>query len=145
MIPHPALQADDFTPELSTDSLEQLSRPSLSYWQDAWIRLKKNTRAIISLYLIIGLALFTILGPFLWTKDPSAQDLDQISQAPALPKTALLVSDYLPWTPPVDQVNRMDWVFGVPMVAKPVTASRVSGYPVGSAGCPWSTGGVQGR
>ncbi|MDA9282742.1 hypothetical protein N9P68_02410, partial [Pseudomonadales bacterium] len=71
MIPHPALQADDFTPELSTDSLEQLSRPSLSYWQDAWIRLKKNTRAIISLYLIIGLALFTILGPFLWTKDPS--------------------------------------------------------------------------
>ena len=63
MIPHPALQADDFTPELSTDSLEQLSRPSLSYWQDAWIRLKKNTRAIISLYLIIGLALFTILGP----------------------------------------------------------------------------------
>jgi len=103
MNPHPALQADDFTPEPSTDSLEQLSRPSLSYWQDAWIRLKKNTRAIISLYLIIGLALFTILGPFLWTKDPSAQDLDQISQAPALPKTALLVSDYEPWTPPIVQ------------------------------------------
>ncbi|MDC3328186.1 ABC transporter permease [Pseudomonadales bacterium] len=144
MIPHPALQADDFTPELSTDSLEQLSRPSLSYWQDAWIRLKKNTRAIISLYLIIGLALFTILGPFLWTKDPSAQDLDQISQAPALPKTALLVSDYLPWTPPVDQghsaeptgyPDTLDAVTGFATMGTPNTQSiRLTWSPVQDAG-----------
>lgn len=128
MIPHPALQADDFTPELSTDSLEQLSRPSLSYWQDAWIRLKKNTRAIISLYLIIGLALFTILGPFLWTKDPSAQDLDQISQAPALPKTALLVSDYLPWTPPFDQGHPAEPT-GYPDTLDAVTGFATMGTP----------------
>ena len=128
MIPHPALQADDFTPELSTDSLEQLSRPSLSYWQDAWIRLKKNTRAIISLYLIIGLALFTILGPFLWTNDPSAQDLDQISQAPALPKTALLVSDYLPWTPPVDQGHPAEPT-GYPDTLDAVTGFATMGTP----------------
>lgn len=144
MIPHPALQADDFTPELSTDSLEQLSRPSLSYWQDAWIRLKKNTRAIISLYLIIGLALFTILGPFLWTKDPSAQDLDQISQAPALPKTALLVSDYLPWTPPFDQghpaeptgyPDTLDAVTGFATMGTPNTQSiRLTWSPVQDAG-----------
>ena len=144
MIPHPALQADDFTPELSTDSLEQLSRPSLSYWQDAWIRLKKNTRAIISLYLIIGLALFTILGPFLWTKDPSAQDLDQISQAPALPKTALLVSDYLPWTPPVDQghpaeptgyPDTLDAVTGFATMGTPNTQSiQLTWSPVQDAG-----------
>ena len=144
MIPHPALQADDFTPELSTDSLEQLSRPSLSYWQDAWIRLKKNTRAIISLYLIIGLALFTILGPFLWTKDPSAQDLDQISQAPALPKTALLVSDYLPWTPPVNQghpteptgyPDTLDAVTGFATMGTPNTQSiRLTWSPVQDAG-----------
>ena len=144
MIPHPALQADDFTPELSTDSLEQLSRPSLSYWQDAWIRLKKNTRAIISLYLIIGLALFTVLGPWLWTKDPSAQDLDQISQAPALPKTALLVSDYLPWTPPIAHAHpaepagypdTLDAVTGFAPVGTPNTQSiRFTWLPVKDAG-----------
>ena len=128
MNPHPALQADDFTPEPSTDSLEQLSRPSLSYWQDAWIRLKKNTRAIISLYLIIGLALFTILGPVLWTKDPSAQDLDQISQAPALPKTALLVSDYEPWTPPIVQGHPAEPA-GYPDTLAAVTGFATAGTP----------------
>ncbi|MCE2426335.1 MAG: hypothetical protein J4F45_14800 [Pseudomonadales bacterium] len=30
--------------------VETVSRPSLSYWQDAWIRLKANRRALISLY-----------------------------------------------------------------------------------------------
>jgi oligopeptide transport system permease protein len=128
MNPHPALQADDFKPEPSTDSLEQLSRPSLSYWQDAWIRLKKNTRAIISLYLIIGLALFTILGPFLWTKDPSAQDLDQISQAPALPKTALLVSDYEPWMPPIVQGHPAEPA-GYPDTLAAVTGFATTGTP----------------
>ena len=141
---HPELQADDFTPEPSTDSLEQLSRPSLSYWQDAWIRLKKNTRAIISLYLIIGLALFTVLGPWLWTKDPSAQDLDQISQAPALPKTALLVSDYLPWAPPIAYAHpaepagypdTLDAVTGFAPVGTPNTQSiRFTWLPVKDAG-----------
>ena len=144
MMSHPALQAEDFTPEPSTDSLEQLSRPSLSYWQDAWIRLKKNTRAIISLYLIIGLALFTVVGPWLWTKDPSAQDLDQISQAPALPKTALLVSDYEPWTPPIAQghaaapagyPDTLDAVTGLATVGTPNTQSiRFTWLPVQDAG-----------
>ncbi len=83
----------DFAPAPSKENLEQITRPSLSYWEDAWIRLKKNTRALISLYLIIGLAFFTLVGPWIWTKDPAAQDLDQISQAPALPKTALLVKE----------------------------------------------------
>ena len=91
----------DFSPAPGSAAAEQLTRPSLSFWQDAWRRLKNNTRAIISLYLIIGLAFFTLAGPLLWTQDPAAQDLDQISQAPALPKTARLVADYQPFTAPI--------------------------------------------
>jgi oligopeptide transport system permease protein len=34
-------------------------RPSRSYWQDAWARLKANRRAIASLYIIVFLMLFT--------------------------------------------------------------------------------------
>jgi len=84
----------DFAPITSRVHVEQISRPSLSYWEDAWIRLKKNTRALISLYIVISLALFTVLGPSVWRVDPSLQDLNQISQAPAWPKTSILVGPY---------------------------------------------------
>ena len=87
----------DFEPLQSTAQVEQISRPSLSYWQDAWLRLKKNTRALISLYIIIALAFFTLIGPSLWTIDPALQDLNQISQAPSLPKSARLVAPYQKW------------------------------------------------
>ncbi|HJP50819.1 MAG: ABC transporter permease [Pseudomonadales bacterium] len=90
--------ARDFEPTVSESHVEQISRPSLSYWQDAWLRLKKNTRAIISLYIIIGLAFFTLLGPVLWQIDPALQDLNQISQSPSLPKKAILIGPYQRWS-----------------------------------------------
>ena len=52
-----------FEPVRVEREVETISRPSLSYWQDAWLRLKANTRAIVSLYLVIGLLLFTVFGP----------------------------------------------------------------------------------
>ena len=87
----------DFSPATRTSQIEQLTRPSLSYWQDAWIRLRKNIRAIISLYIIILLGLFTTVGPVIWQIDPALQDINQISQPPSLPKTALLVAPYERW------------------------------------------------
>lgn len=57
---------DDF--ELATD--EEKSnfiemKKSMSYWQDAWRRLKKNRVAMTGLYIIIAIALFAFLGPVL--------------------------------------------------------------------------------
>ena len=77
---------------------ENISRPSLSYWADAWIRLKANKRALFSLYLILSLLVFTILGPLIWNVDPAFQDLDQISQPPGSDRLALIVNDYEPWS-----------------------------------------------
>ena len=77
--------------------VETVSRPSLSYWQDAWIRLKANRRALISLYLVVALLAFTVLGPFVWTVDPAAQDLDQISVPPGADRTATVAEEYTPW------------------------------------------------
>jgi len=91
------LTAQDFESVTVTVHTEQITRPSLSYWQDAWIRLKINTRAIISLYIVILLALFTLAGPLIWQVDPALQDLGQISQSPSLPKKALLVEPYRAW------------------------------------------------
>ena len=76
---------------------QTLSRPSVSYWQDAWRRLKDNRRALISLWIVIALAFFTLAGPLLWRVDPAAQDLDQVSQAPGLPQVAVIVEPYVPW------------------------------------------------
>lgn len=74
-----------------------ITRPSLSYWQDAWIRLKANRRAIVSLWIIIALLLFTLIGPFLWQVDPAAQDVDQVSQPPFSASTAVLVAPVEVW------------------------------------------------
>lgn len=93
----PALNPDQFELATKTGTAEQISRPSLSYWQDAWLRLKKNTRAIISLYIIIFLAAFTLVGPLVWQVDPSLQDLNQISQSPSLPREAILVTSFARW------------------------------------------------
>ena len=87
----------DFQPVVQEVQCEALARPSLSYWQDAWIRLKKNTRAIISLYIVLGLAFFTLVGPYLWPVDPALQDLNQVSQAPAFARQALIVPRYRRW------------------------------------------------
>ncbi len=83
----------DFAPAPARQKMDTISRPSLSYWQDAWQRLKINKRALVSLYLVLGLLIFTLLGPILWNYDPALQDLDSISQAPSFSTTALFVDD----------------------------------------------------
>ena len=117
------LTADAFAPLHKTQEIHGISRPSLSYWQDAWIRLKANRRALFSLYLVIGLLLFTFLGPVFWQVDPAKQDVDQISQPPLADRSVTLVAEYAPWygeeadpgeglrfvAPPTTQHIRIAW------------------------------------
>tara|TARA_A100001037_G_scaffold298102_1_gene321237 strand:- start:348 stop:1718 length:1371 start_codon:yes stop_codon:yes gene_type:complete len=93
------LTPEDFRPAPATHAAQTLSRPSLSYWQDAWIRLKANRRALISLYIVMGLAAFTLLGPLVWDVDPAAQDVDQISKPPGADRSATVVEPYSAWDP----------------------------------------------
>ena len=89
-----------FEPVRVEREVEEISRPSLSYWQDAWIRLKANRRALISLYIVVGLLLFTVAGPFVWTVAPEVPDLDQISTPPGADRSAVVVGAYVPWQAP---------------------------------------------
>ena len=86
-----------FEPVRVERAVEAITRPSLSYWQDAWRRLRGNRRALASLYLILGLLFLTVFGPFLWTLDPAAQDLDQVSAPPGADRQATVVAEYAPW------------------------------------------------
>jgi len=114
------LAASDFTPLSVTDEKHGISRPSMSYWQDAWIRLKANKRALASLYIIISLLFFAIAGPWIWRVDPAVQDLDQISQAPGMDRRAIVVEDYQPW----DGVSLLSDVTGLHL-AQPATSQAV--------------------
>lgn len=45
------------------ENIEQI-RPGLTYWKDAWRRLKKNRLAMVGLLVIVLMTLFGIFGPF---------------------------------------------------------------------------------
>lgn len=60
------LTPDDFAAASSQEKEDFIQdRQSVSYWKDAWRRLKKNTVAMIALGVVIFLFLFAFLGPVL--------------------------------------------------------------------------------
>lgn len=92
--------AAEFVPVTSRAVSTAATRPSLSYWQDAWQRLRRNRRALLSLGIVVALLLFAVVGPWLWRVDPAAQDLDLISQPPGLRAAARIVEPFVPWAGP---------------------------------------------
>lgn len=49
----------------STLDSESIVRPNITYWQDAWRRLKKNPIAMISLVVLILLIIMCVIGPYI--------------------------------------------------------------------------------
>jgi oligopeptide transport system permease protein len=120
------LPASAFEPVTAERRVQQLSRPSLSYWQDAWLRLKRNRRALLSLYIIIALLAFTSLGPFVWRVDPASQDVDQVSQTPWADRTATIVAPYRSWQdPPTRAVTGADAQAASLQLAEPANTQVV--------------------
>lgn len=74
---------DKFKPALKTDNKERVVRKSLSYWADAWRRLKKNKMATAGLIVLSLLALFAIIGPFIQPYDYQTQDYAARNVAPS--------------------------------------------------------------
>ncbi|SHJ61078.1 oligopeptide transport system permease protein [Clostridium amylolyticum] len=61
----------------------EIVRPSISYWQDAWRRLKKNKLAIISLIFIVIITLLAIAIPAFSKYDYATNDLVASNQWPS--------------------------------------------------------------
>lgn len=62
--------------------LNAVVRPSLTYWQDAWIRLSKNKVALFSLGAIVLYILLSIVGPYMTPYDFRSNDPDAIDLLP---------------------------------------------------------------
>lgn len=58
------ISKDQFQPaKIDSSQSEKISKPSLNYWQDAWLRVRKNKGAIISLVVIVLLTILALVGP----------------------------------------------------------------------------------
>lgn len=62
---------------------EKIVRPSMTYWQDAWRRLKKNPLAMIGLIMIIIVFLLAVFGPLFSAYTYSDQDLMRSNEGPS--------------------------------------------------------------
>ena len=86
-------EKDQFEFSPLTENLNQITRPSLTYWKDAFYRLLKNKRAILSLIIIIVLIFGALFGDKIWTVNPTYMDLSQVSQPPNKGRAVVIVAD----------------------------------------------------
>lgn len=69
------ISKDMFKPaNIDASKGEEISKPSINYWQDAWLRVKKNKAAIVSMIILIFLTIIAIVGPFLNEYDYTTQN-----------------------------------------------------------------------
>ncbi|WP_409347129.1 ABC transporter permease [Paenibacillus sp. MBLB4367] len=74
---------DQFQPLEKEIRSEAIVRPSLTYWQDAWRRLKKNRLAMAGLIILILLVLLAVFAPLFSAYDYQTQDLTMKNQRPS--------------------------------------------------------------
>lgn len=78
------IQKDLFTPLSEEEKkIEVKVRTSISYWKDAWMRLKRDKFAMISLVVIVLIVLGAIFVPWLSKYDYAANDLSQTYLKPS--------------------------------------------------------------
>ncbi len=64
---------------------ERISKPSLSFWQDAWLRIRKNKAAIISMVLLVFIILMAFIGPIMSPHDGEVQTITHANLPPKVP------------------------------------------------------------
>src|SRR6476620_11237578 len=73
-----------FTPSSERLNAELVSRPSLSYWQSVWIRLRQNKLAMFGLFTMIGLTVMAIIGPWISPHSIATPNYSMVNQPPSL-------------------------------------------------------------
>ncbi|MDR7000801.1 oligopeptide ABC transporter permease [Neobacillus niacini] len=62
---------------------EKISKPSLTFWQDSWLRVRKNKGAVISLVVTVLLIIMAFVGPLI---TPYAYDFQNTKHANLPPR-----------------------------------------------------------
>lgn len=61
---------------------DRIERPNITYWGDAWRRLKKNPVAMLSLIFLVLIILFCIFAPYFSPYKYNDQNYDLINKSP---------------------------------------------------------------
>lgn len=69
---------------IDSSKREEISKPSLNYWQDAWLRLKKNKGAVVSLVIVIFLILMAFIGPLISNYESDRQKTSDANLPPRI-------------------------------------------------------------
>jgi oligopeptide transport system permease protein len=86
---------DMFAPaQIDSTKSEEISKPSLNYWQDAWLRVRKNKGAIVSLVVLVLLTIMALVGPHLSGHGFDQQNLKHNNLPPRIP-----VLEKISWLP----------------------------------------------
>ncbi len=82
-----------------------LSRPSITYWQDAWLRIRQNKLALISGVYVILLAIAAAFVPMILPYTHDEQEVWNAHLSPSLGRPATVVPDAgLEFDPVVDEL-----------------------------------------
>ncbi|MBH0166124.1 ABC transporter permease [Fictibacillus sp. 7GRE50] len=80
------LTPDLFRPaNLDSNKAEEILKPSLSFWQDAFRRLKKNKGAMLGLFAIVFIIIFSFVAPVLSKYGIDDQELMRSNLPPKIP------------------------------------------------------------
>lgn len=80
--------------EVDATKSEEISKPSLNYWQDAWLRVKKNKGAIVSMVILVLLTIMALVGPLLTDYGIDQQNIKHNNLPPRIP-----VLEKVSWLP----------------------------------------------
>lgn len=75
----------DFSPvdNKNIEKIQENNKPSLGYWQDAWLRLKKDKMAMAGLCFIVFLMLLALIGPMFSSIGYADQDFNNVNAGPS--------------------------------------------------------------
>ena len=75
----------DFSPvdNKNIEKIQENNKLSLGYWQDAWLRLKKDKMAMAGLCFIVFLMLLALIGPMFSSIGYADQDFNNVNAGPS--------------------------------------------------------------
>jgi oligopeptide transport system permease protein len=62
---------------------EKISKPSLSFWKDVWMRFRKNKLAMVGVVILAILLFMAAFGPYMTGYDYATNDLSKTNQPPS--------------------------------------------------------------
>ncbi|SDM45778.1 oligopeptide transport system permease protein [Psychrobacillus sp. OK028] len=71
--------------QIDASHAERITKPSLSFWQDAWLRIRKNKAAIVSMFLLLFIIIMAFVGPMISPHDAKTQTITHANLPPKVP------------------------------------------------------------